>query len=200
MGASTNLLQFLLMLIAGWLHRQQAAVIEYLQAKNRLLRGRLDGRRIVFTDGERRNLADKAGAVGRKTLLELGTIVTPETLLRWHRELAARKWTFVERRRPGRPRTRQELAALIVRMARENPGWGCTRVQGAMGNLGHKLGRGTIRRILKDHGIEPAPTRGKGMPWSVFLKAHWKGLVAADFFAVEVDLARIDNALCIVRH
>ena len=60
----------------------------------------------------------------RKTLRELGTIVTPETLLRWHRELVARKWTFIERRRPGRPRTRKELVALVVRMARENPGWG----------------------------------------------------------------------------
>ena len=106
--------------------------------------------------------------MGRKTLRELGTIVTPETSLRWHRELVARKWTFIERRRPGRPRTREELAALVVRMASENPGWGYTRIQGAMANLGHMLGRGTIRRILKDHGIEPAPIRGNGMPWSVF--------------------------------
>ena len=119
-------------------------------------------------------------------LRELGTIVTPETLLRWHRELVARKWTFVERRRPGRPRTREELVGLVVRMASENPSWGYTRIQGAMRNLGHKLGRGTIREILKEHGIEPAPERGKRMPWSVFLKAHWKALAAADFFTVEV--------------
>jgi transposase InsO family protein len=186
MAASTTLLQFLLMVVAGWLHRQQAAVIEYLIAENRLLRERLGGRRIIFTDAERRTLAEKARAVVRKTLRELGTIVTPETLLRWYRELVARKWTFIERRRPGRPRTGEELAALVVRMARENRGWGYTRIQGAMANLGHMLGRGTIRRILKDHGIEPAPQRGKGMPWSVFLKAHWKALVAADFFSVEV--------------
>ena len=75
-----TLLQFLLMLVAGWLHRQQAAVIEYLNAENRLLRERLGRRRISFTDAERRNLAEKAKAVGRKTLRELGTIVTPETL------------------------------------------------------------------------------------------------------------------------
>ena len=186
MAASTTLLQFLLMVVAGWLHRQQGAVIEYLHAENRLLRERLGGQRIIFTNAERRNLAEKAKVVGRKTLRELGTIVTPETLLRWHRELVARKWTFIERRRPGRPRTRKELVALVVRMARENPGWGYTRIRGAMANLGHVLGRGTIRRILKDYGIEPAPIRGKGMPWSVFLKAHWKALVAADFFAVEV--------------
>ena len=174
------------MLVAGWLQRQQAAVIEYLKAENRLLRERLGGRRIIFTDAERRQLAEKAKAVGRKALRELGTIVTPETLLRWHRELVAHKWTFVERRRPGRPRTREELVGLVVRMASENPSWGYTRIQGAMRNLGHKLGRGTIRGILKEHGIEPAPERGKGMPWSVFLKAHWKALAAADFFTVEV--------------
>ncbi len=92
-------------------------MIEYLSAENRVLRERLGARRIIFTDAERRNLAEKAKAVGRKTLRELGTIVTPETLLRWHRELVARKWTFIERRRPGRPRTREELAALVVKKA-----------------------------------------------------------------------------------
>jgi putative transposase len=70
-----------------------------LSAENRLLRERLGGRRIIFTDAERRGLAEKAIAVGRKTLRDLGTIVTAETLLRWHRELVARKWTFIERRR-----------------------------------------------------------------------------------------------------
>ena len=174
------------MVVAGWLQRQQAATIDYLKAENRMLRARLGGRRIVFTDAERRQLAEKARALGRKALHELGTIVTPETLLRWHRELVARKWTFVERRGPGRPRIRGELVALAVRMARENRGWGYTRIQGAMANLGYKLGRGTIGRILKDHGIEPAPERGKGMSWSVFLKAHWKVLAASDFFTVEV--------------
>ena len=186
MAASTTLLQFLLMLVAGWLQRQQAATIDYLQAENRMLRARLGGRRIIFTDAERRQLAEKARALGRKGLRELGTIVTPETLLRWHRELVARKWTFIERRRPGRPRTRGELAALVVRMATENRGWGYTRIQGAMANLGYKPGRGMVRRILQEHGIEPAPERGKGMPWAVFLKAHWKVLAASDFFTIEV--------------
>ena len=172
------------MLAAGWLQRQQAATIDYLKVENRMLRERLGGRRIIFTDAGRRQLAEKAKALGRKGLHQLGTIVTPETLLRWHRELVARKWRFIERRRPGRPRTRRELAALVVRMATENRTWGYTRIQGAMANLGHRLGRGTIRSILKDRGIEPAPERGKAMSWSVFLKAHWKALAASDFFSV----------------
>src|SRR5262249_6964071 len=106
---------------------------------------------------------------GRKALHELGTIVTPDTLVRWHRELVARKWTFVERRRPGRPGTREEVAALVVRRATENRSWGYTRIQGATANLGHRLGRGRIRSILKAYGIEPAPDRGRTMSWSLFL-------------------------------
>ena len=131
-------------------------------------------------------LARKAYAIGGKALAQLNPIVTPDTLLRWHRELVARKWTFLERRRPGRPSPRAEIEALIVRMAIENPGWGYTRIKGAMSNLGYQVGRGSVRRVLKDHGIEPAPTRGRQMPWSVFLKAHWKLLAASDFFSVEV--------------
>ena len=73
-----------------------------------------------------------------------------------------------------------------MRIAIENPGWGYTRIHGALRNLELKIGRGTIRRILKDHLIEPAPVRGHRIRWSVFLKAHWKAIAASDFFAVEV--------------
>ena len=75
------------MLVAGWLQRQQAATIDYLMAEIRMHRARLGGRRIIFTDAERRQLAEKARALGRKALRALGTIVTPETLLRWRREV-----------------------------------------------------------------------------------------------------------------
>jgi hypothetical protein len=75
---------------------------------------------------------------------------------------------------------------LIVRMALENPRWGYTRIQGALGNLGYAVGRGTIANVLQREGIEPAPERGKRTPWSVFLKAHWRTIVAADFFTAEV--------------
>jgi putative transposase len=71
-------------------------------------------------------------------------------------------------------------------VANDNPGWGYTRIRGALLNLDIKIGRGTIRRILNDHLIEPAPARGRRVPWSVFLKAHWKAIAASDFFSVEV--------------
>jgi hypothetical protein len=116
-----------------------------------------------------------------KALRDLDPLVSPATLLRWHRDLVAQKWTFLERRRPGRPRTTTDTEQLFVRIAHENPGLGYTRIQGALLNLDIKIGRGTIRRILKEHLIEPAPARGRRVPWSVFLKAHWKVIAASDF-------------------
>jgi hypothetical protein len=99
-AAMSSLLQplhLLLMLFAGWVNRHQLDVIDYLQEENRVLKERLGGRRIRFTDAERRRLARKAYALGRKALNELGTLVTPDTLLRWRRQLVASKWTHRHR-------------------------------------------------------------------------------------------------------
>src|SRR6266567_3721254 len=186
MGSTSPLLLFLLMMVSGWVHRHQLIVIEFLQAENRLLRGRLRGRRIRFTDAERALLARRAKAAGRKALLELDTIVSPDTLLRWHRRLVAQKWNFAKRRGAGRPGIMRHISELIVRMAQENPGWGYTRIQGALANLSHRVGRGTIANVLKRNGIEPSPQRNRRTPWSTFLKAHWKVLAASDFLTVEV--------------
>lgn len=185
MAQAPALMQFLIVVLAAWLARQQEAFIEYLKAENQMLKARLGRRRIIFTDAERRLLARHAKAVGRKKLFELDPIVSPDTLLRWHRQLIAMKWTFL-RKGPGRPRVIRTIQELVVRMASENPRWGYTRIQGALSNLGHKVARGTIANILKREGIEPAPTRGERTPWSVFLRAHWRSLVAADFLTVEV--------------
>jgi len=172
--------------MASWLERRAAAQIDYLKAENRALRSRLRGRRILFTNAERRALAGLAKNIDSKALRELDPFVTPATLLRWHRELVAKKWTFLECRQPGRPRTKADVEELVVRIAQENPSWGYTRIHGALRNLDIKVGRGTIRRILKDHLIEPAPARGRHIPWATFLKAHWKAMAASDFFTVEV--------------
>jgi hypothetical protein len=170
--------QFVLLMFSGWVNRHQLDVIEYLQEENRVLKERLGGRRLCFTDIERRRLARKAKALGRKVLSELEPLVTPDTLLRWYRELVAAKWTYTHRRGPGRPRVMKTITDLILRMALENPSWGYTRIRGALGNLGHEVGRGTIASILKGNGIEPAPGRSKHTRWSTFLKAHWECLIA----------------------
>ena len=102
---NTLQLQFLMMIFAGWVNRSQQDVIEYLQEENRVLREQLDGKRLLFTDGQRRRLAAKAKAIGRKRLLEIGTLVTPDTLLRWYRRLIARKYDGSKARKAGRPKT-----------------------------------------------------------------------------------------------
>jgi hypothetical protein len=158
---------FVVFLLAGWISRQQLIVIEYLKAENRMLRERLKGRSLRFSDRERALLARKAFGIPRKVLLELETIVTPDTLLRWHRQLIAQKFTCGHRK-PGRPRTMRIVAELIVRMALENPQWGYTRIQGALRNLGHEVGRGTVANVLRRHGIAPAPERGRRTPWMPF--------------------------------
>src|ERR1044072_790963 len=170
MASVSPLLTFLLMAISGWVHRRQLIVIEFLQAENRLLKERLSGKRIRFTDAERALLARKAKAVGRKALTELDTLVSPDTLMRWHRRLVAQKWDFSKRRRPGRPGIMREISQLIVRMAQENPRWGYTRIQGALANLNHRVGRGTIANVLKADGLEPAPERSRHTSWSTFLR------------------------------
>ena len=173
-------------MFSGWVNRHQLDVIDYLQDENCLLKERLGGRRIRFTDAERRRLARKAYALGRKVLNELEALVTPDTLLRWHRELVASKWNYSQRRGPGRPRIMQTIVDLILRMALENRSWGYTRIRGALVNLGHQVGRGTIANILREHGIEPAPERDRHTRWSTFLQAHWECLTATDFLSVEV--------------
>ena len=179
-------LHLLMMMFAGWVNRHQLEAIDYLQEENRVLKERLGGRRIRFTDAERRRLARKAYVLGRKVLNELDTLVTPDTLLRWHRELVAKRWDYSQRRGPGRPRTMKTIVSLILRMALENHSWGYTRIRGALANLGHDVGRGTIANILHEHGIEPAPERDRHTRWSTFLKAHWECLTATDFLSVEV--------------
>src|SRR6202171_4409108 len=190
MASVSPLLSFLLMIAAGWVHRHQLIVIEFLQAENRLLKERLRGKRIRFTDAERALLARKAKAVGRKALLELDTVVSPDTLLRWHRQFVAQKWNFAHRRGPGRPGIMREISELIMRMAQDNPRWGYTRIQGALANLKHSVGRGTIANVLKRNGIEPSPERSRRTTWSTFFKAHWKVLAASDFLTVEVWTGR----------
>ena len=184
--ASTPL-HFLILLVASWLCRHQAEALKYLQAENRVLRARLGPKRLRFSDSERRLLAIRGKPLGRKRLAEVASLATPETILRWYREKVAAKYDgTAARRRPGRPRSRGKGLEQLLTMARENPSWGYTRLRGALRHVGHDLGRSTIQRILKERGIEPAPVRGKTLPWKTFLKAHWGAIAAADFFSVEV--------------
>jgi putative transposase len=119
-----------------------------------------------------------------------GLLATPATLLRWHRELVRRRWTY-PRRKPGRPPTARPLRELVVRLARENPHWGYQRIAGELMKLGFRLSPSTIRRVLASAGLEPAPRRG-AVSWPVFLRQQAASMLACDFFTVEtVSLRRL---------
>ncbi len=178
--------RFVLVAVAGWMNQRHLQTIDYLREENRVLREQLGGRRVRLNDDQRRRLATRAKVLGRKLLAEVATIVTPETLLLWHRKLVAQKYDGSGKRGSGRPRTQGETEALVIRMAEENRDWGYRRIQGALSNLGHDLARSTIAEMLKRHGIEPVPERSRKTTWKEFLTRHWELIIAADFFTVEV--------------
>ena len=127
-------------------------------------------------------VATRARCLWRPSLL----LFTPETVLRWHRDLVRRKWTFRQRRVAGRPRVSAEMEELILRLARENPRWGYSRIHGELGKLGHAIGRSTVRDVLKRRHVPPAPgRRKKGSTWRSFLTHHGQQILACDFFTVE---------------
>lgn len=179
--------QLYFLILAGWVNRQQQTVIDYLRTENQVLREKLGKKRILLNDDQRRRLAVKGKFLGRKLLLEIGTIFTPDTILRWHRQLVARKWDDSGKHKSvGRSRLRPIIVDLILRFAKENPTWGYDRIQGALANVGYHITDRTVGNVLKANGIEPAPVRQRQTTWATFLKAHWDVLAAIDFTTIEV--------------
>lgn len=160
--------------LSALIAHEQVKIIEYLRTENQILREKLGQRRILLNDDQRRRLAVKGKVLGRKALSGLATIVTPDTILRWHRQLVAKKWDYSERRQRtvGRPRLRTVIVELIVRMAKKNGGWGYDRIRGALKNLGYHISDTTVGNVLKDHGIEPAvlPENSSELETGAFLQ------------------------------
>src|SRR5579872_4343193 len=136
-------LQFLAAWIGTLLARRQTRLIEYLKEENAVLIEKLGGK-VRLTDADRLRLARLGKLIGRKALGSAASIATPDTILRWYRELVAKKYDGSRRRGPGRPGTAAEIVPLLVEMARRNPGWGYTRLRGALQNVGYAVGRNTI--------------------------------------------------------
>src|SRR6187455_125864 len=125
-------------------------------------------------------------------------LVSPRTLLRWHAQLVARRWTYPQRT-PGRPAVSQSVCDLVLRMARENPRWGYRRVHGELVGLGHRVAASTVWKILKAAGIDPAPRRS-GPTWRQFLAAQAHSILAVDFAHVDTVFLRRHYILVVIEH
>ena len=158
--------QWFVVAFCGWILREQDDAIALLREENRVWRAQLRGRPLPLSDEERRRLAVLGHQLGRAALAQVATIATADTVLGWHRELPAHRCA-PSRRRTGRPRLEGGVRSLIRRMAVENATWGYRRIQGALPNLGHGVGRSTIARILREQGIPPSGRRP--IAWRTFI-------------------------------
>ena len=187
-----HLVTFLVDLVLGlrWRDRDKDLQILVLRHQVRLLQ-RQRPRPPRLTRGEKLTLAVLAAALARLTAGPRGQLdrclllFKPDTVLRWHRELVRRKWTYRRRNLGGRPAIATEIEALILRLARENPRWGHRRIQGELGKLGHAVSASAVRAALRRHRVPPAPQRRRATTWRDFIRAHKEQLLACDFFTVE---------------
>jgi putative transposase len=170
------------------IHRMDAVArdAEILVLRHQLAVLRRQVARPRFTWSDRALIATLAKLVRRERWAAF--LVTPETILRWHRALVRRRWTYPHRR-AGRPSLRAETVELVVRLARENPRWGYLRIVGELKKLGVTVSKTGVATVLRRHRLRPAPRRS-GPTWSQFLKAQAKGLLASDFFTVETATLR----------
>jgi transposase InsO family protein len=176
----------LLAYVTGSVNQELLLRNEYLAAENRILRAKLPSR-LRLSNPERVTLAEIGKRLGCKALREVACVAKPDTILAWYRRLVAQKFDGSKHRQyPGRPTVQPDVEALVVRMARENTGWGYDRIVGALANLGHRLSDQTVGNILRRHGIAPAPKRSQITTWKDFLATHMNVLAGCDFFTVEV--------------
>ena len=168
-----------------------------LRHENQVLRRQLRGR-LRWDYADRVWLAALSRLVSRRRWPQVFP-VTPATILRWHRDLVARKWDYTDRRRAGRPSTGTSVKALVIRLARENPAWGHRRIQGELARLGHAIAASTVREILRAAGIDPAPRR-VGPTWREFLAAQAHAIIACDFLGVETVLLSRLYVLVFIEH
>jgi len=178
---------FFMVALAGWMNRRQQEAIEYLRMENRILREKLGHKRLILNESQKRRLAEAAGKLGRELLREVGTLFSPDTLLKWHRWLVARKYDGSDRRgkRGPKPTKANMIRKLVLRMAAENPSWGYGRINGELKKLGYDVHWQTVRRVMLDHGLLPDPDKPYKTTWKTFIQSHWDSIAACDFFSVE---------------
>ena len=177
-------LTFFAVALAGWMNRQQQDAIEYLRTENRILREKLGHKRIILNESQKRRLATAAMKLGRDLLRQCGTLFSPDTLIRWHRWLVARKYDGSSKCGP-KPKKANSVRKLVLRMAKQNPSWGYGHIHGELKGLGYDVSWQTVRRIMLEHGLLPDPDKPYKTTWKTFLQSHWNSICACDFFTVE---------------
>jgi putative transposase len=188
----SRVFQFLVLLGRG----DRAKEIEILALRHQVAVLRRQVHRPDLNDGDRLLLAVLSRHLPRRSWKVF--FVTPATLLRWHRDLVARKWTY-PRKRSGRPSTRKDIRDAVLRLARENPGWGYQRISGELAGAGIRVSPSTVRDILKRAGLDPAPRRA-GPSWGQFLKAQAEGILVCDLFGVDTVLLKQLYVLFFIEH
>ena len=163
-----------------------------LHHENKILREKLGPKRFILNKFQKMRLAAKAKALHRNTLGQVATLFSPDTLLRWHRELIARKYDGSANRNPkgGRPRVSQEIIDLILWFKQDNKGWGSRKIHGYLKYLGYKVSRSAVQQVLKDYGYEHDPERRYNTTWNEFIRAHMDVICGTDFFSVELATPR----------
>ena len=154
-----------------------------------------------LTWADRALLAALLSVIPKAQRQGLRRLVTPDTILRWHRDVVRRRWAARSRRgRTGRPATRRNVRALVLRLARENPEWGYRRIHGELAGLGVKVAASTVWQILKASGIDPAPLRRTGPTWQQFLRSQAEAILACDFFTADLPGGTQAYVLTVIEH
>ena len=191
--------------LAAWLRlarREEAwKTAEILILRHQLaVLQRQQPRRPTLNWADRALLATLLSVIPKARRHGLGLLVTPDTILRWHRDIVRRRWAARSRRgKTGRPATRRNIRALVLRLARENPGWGYRRIHGELAGLGVKIAPSTAWEILKNAGIDPAPRR-TGPGWSQFLRFQAETILACDFFTADLLDGTQAYVLAVIEH
>ncbi len=181
--------QFLIAMVAYAMNERMARKLDYVQEEVRALKAlaKVTGKtRIDLTTEQRRRLALKGKELTAAERRACCQIVRPETILAWFRQLVSQKYDSSKAPKSGRPRKAVDIRKLVLELARENPGWGYTKIRDALRGLKIEIGRSTVAKMLSDAGIEPAPERNRKRTWKRFLRSHWETLYACDFFSAEV--------------
>ena len=156
--------------------------------------------RVRLTWPDRAWLALLAGTVPTERLAGMRLLVTPGTILRWHRDIVRRQWGHLSRRgRSGRPATHRKVRSVVLRLARENESWGYRRIHGELAGLGITVAPSTVWEILKNAGIDPAPRRD-GPGWAEFLRSQAQGILALDFFTADLLNGAKVHVLAVIEH